>query len=155
MEYPRLRNMPIDALICMAKQKNDEKFTNYVEQIILEYYLRKSKSNIDLMIEYMSSSGLKRKKIGEAIAIKLVDEIFIIDMDLIKTLMSELAIEYLWMLSEKCQIALVKDMAFEEIMKHMEHYEQDELLSKELEDKIAADQLALRLERGDFNDGRN
>ena len=103
----------------------------------------------------MSSSGLKRKKIGEAIAIKLVDEIFIIDIDLIKTLMSELAIEYLWMLSEKCQIALVKDMAFEEIMKHMELYEQDELLSKELEDKIAADQLALRLERGDFNDGRN
>ena len=68
MKYPSLSSMPVDSLILMARQKDNEEFTLYVKQIILDYYL----SNIlfvELLNLYRSAKGLKRKILANAIAI--------------------------------------------------------------------------------------
>lgn len=152
MKYPNLKSMPVDSLILLAKQKNNEEFTLYVKQIVLDYHLSNT-SFINLLHIYKNSIELKRKILANVIAIKLVDEVFIIDMDTLKQILIESDIEYLWVLSKSCNIEIVKSLAFDEIMKRLETIEEDSSLNIELQQKIADDTIYLKRINPNSNGG--
>ena len=152
MKYPSLSSMPVDSLILMARQKDNEDFTLYVKQIILDYYL----SNIlfvELLNLYRSAKGLKRKILANAIAIRLVDEIYLIDIENLKTILKEADIEYLWVLSKSCKIEIIKSLSFLSIIIRLEEIEEDADLNSELQQKIVNDTLYLNRVKPGFNGG--
>lgn len=151
MKFPRLRDMPVNALICLASQKNDEKFTKYVEQIVMEKLLEERKSVVDLVIDFSTSKGLRRKKLGEIIALRMTDVMHLVDIKFIDVLLDELEVDYLWMLSTNAIIPLVRKMAKERLMAILDEYDKE--LNELYVEKVTADELVLNLKRGDYNDG--
>lgn len=150
MQYPRLDDMPVKALISLAQQKNNQIFNEYIENVIKVKLLKEEKNISEMIYEFFNAFGLMRKIWGEVISLKLVDTFYVIDIEFIDILFNELEVDYLWILANEAVIPIVQKKAFDRVMLLLDEYDNDINIGDLYQEKYDADKLVLNLERGGF-----